>query len=59
MLTPADATTLHAAPLGAPKLPAPITVYAAGPVRILCGGCMEPMDREHGSACGATLGGVD
>lgn len=36
---------LIAAPLGHPKLPAPVTVYAARPVRILCGGCMEPMGR--------------
>lgn len=50
---------LIAAPLGSPKLPAPVTVYAAGWVRILCGGCMEPMGRGHGNACGATGGGVD
>lgn len=50
---------LIAAPLGSPNLPAPVTVYAAGPVRILCGGCMEPMGAEHGNACDARLGGVD
>ncbi len=37
---------LLAAPLGSRGLPAPVTVYAAGPVCILCAGCMEPMGRE-------------
>lgn len=38
---------LIAAPLGSRGLPAPVTVYAAGLVRILCARCMEPMGRGH------------
>lgn len=51
---------LLAAPLGARGLSAPVTIYAMGPVRILCAGCMEPMDAEHArNGCGATGGDVD